>query len=221
MARLTDTQVVRTYLENNQGGILDISYDSEHVFSNIPSSNLRKYIARFVSEGTLRKISKGIYSIGGNPAEDRSRIISHYIESGHGIPCGKTLLKSLGFINENDGAETYLTNKTIGNKTIEDLNIQLIATTSFFMPNDVKAINTAIDLISNKHLIDEEKIIEFNELIISLLKDYDDFKLQRSIELRYSRLTYIALANYLKLMGISNQVMDIYETKVGVHSNKQ
>ena len=89
------------------------------------------------------------------------------------------------------------------------------------MPNDVKAINTAIDLISNKHLIDEEKIIEFNELIISLLKDYEDFKLQRSIELRYNRLTYIALANYLKLMGISNQVMDIYETKVGVYSNKQ
>ena len=89
------------------------------------------------------------------------------------------------------------------------------------MPNDIMAINTAIDLISNKHLIDEEKIIEFNKLIISLLKDYDDFKFLRSIELRYNRLTYIALANYLKLMGISNQVMDIYETKVGVHSNKQ
>lgn len=220
MARLTDTQVIRTYLENNPGGILDISYDSEHVFSNIPSSNLRKYIARFVSEGSLRKISKGIYSIGGDKNDDRSRLLSHYVGTGYGIPHGTTLLKSLGFISECDGVETYLTNKTIGNKTIEDLNIQLIATTSFFMPNDVKAINIAIDLISNKHLIDEEKIIEFNELIISLLKDYDDFKLQRSIELRYNRSTYIALANYLKLMGVSNQVVDIYETKVRLQSDK-
>lgn len=86
MARLTDTQLIRTYLENHMGGILDISYDSLHVFSEIPSSNLRKYIARFVDDGTLRKISKGIYAIGGTKEDDKLRMIKHYLGDGYGVP---------------------------------------------------------------------------------------------------------------------------------------
>lgn len=221
MARLTDTQLIRTYLENHVGGILDISYDSLHVFSAIPSSNLRKYIARFVDDGTLRKISKGIYAIGGTKEDDKLRIIKHYLGDGYGIPCGKTLLKNLGLIVDYDGVEEYLTNKTIGNKKIDELGIQLISTKSYFMPNDIKGVQMAIDLIANKNSIDKEQVIRFNELIFSLLRGYSDFKFQRDCEPRYSRNTYLALEMYLKAMGISNQVMDIYESKIRVHVDKQ
>ena len=221
MARLTDTQLIRTYLENNVGGILDVSYDSLRVFNSIPLSNLRKYIARFVDDGSLRKISKGIYAIGGNKEDDKIRILKHYVGNGCGIPCGKTLLRNLGLISKYSGVEQYLTNKTIGKKNIEEFGIQLISTKSLFMPNDVKGIQMAIDLIANKNNVDKEKVIEFNELIFGFLKNYTNQKFQVDCEIRYSRDTYLALDMYLKAMGISNQVMDIYESKARVHVNKQ
>ena len=39
MIRTTDTQLIRTYLDNNIGGVLDISYVSENVFIDIHIDN--------------------------------------------------------------------------------------------------------------------------------------------------------------------------------------
>lgn len=55
MGRLTDTEQIRIYCNNNPGGVLDLSYASKRIFMNIPIDNLRKYLSRLV---LLRKQKK-------------------------------------------------------------------------------------------------------------------------------------------------------------------
>lgn len=64
MGRLTDTEQIRIYCNNNPGGVLDLSYASKRIFKNIPIDNLRKYLSRLCEEGVITKISKGIFLIG-------------------------------------------------------------------------------------------------------------------------------------------------------------
>ena len=46
MGRLTDTEQIRIYCNNNPGGVLNLSYASKKIFMNIPIDNLRKCLSR-------------------------------------------------------------------------------------------------------------------------------------------------------------------------------
>lgn len=132
MGKPTDTQQIRIYLHNNKGGVLDLSYASKHIFCDIPFDNLRQYISRFCKEGTLIKISKGIYLIGDSDATPEERIIKHYTADGRGMVGGKALLYQLGFSDEKPEKIKILTNLTKGNKEIDSFNIELIETKTCF-----------------------------------------------------------------------------------------
>ena len=79
MRRESDTGIVRNYCQNNVGGVFDLNYLSKHNFSDIPNVNLRKIVTRFIDQGILRQVSKGVYLIGESDMSDEDRIIKHYI----------------------------------------------------------------------------------------------------------------------------------------------
>ena len=57
MGRLTDTEQIRIYCNNNPGGVLDLSYVSKRIFKNIPIDNLGKYLSRLCDYACLRLYS--------------------------------------------------------------------------------------------------------------------------------------------------------------------
>ena len=214
MIRTTDTQLIRTYMDNNIGGVLDISYVSENVFSDIPIDNLRKYISRFAKEGVIRKVSKGIYLIGESNLDDRERIISHYCNKlGSGMIIGNSLLYKYGYVDEEPEVIEIATSLTRGNKLIESLGIQLIESHNGFYNEDAKNVLEAIELLRLAPEINEEDRISSGFKAMELLqKSYDDKYFNIYIkEFPYSRQVYILLASYLKKMNISNKVMEYYE----------
>lgn len=100
MRRVSDTGIVRNYCQNNSGSLFDFNYLSKHVFKDIPNVNLRKIVTRFIEQGILRQVSKGVYLIGEYDIADEERIIEHYLKNDRGLPIGKYLLYTLGIIDE-------------------------------------------------------------------------------------------------------------------------
>lgn len=213
MGRMTDTEQMRIYFFNKAGGIFDYSYDSKHVFNEIPSDNLRQYISRFVKEGVLRKISKGIYAIGESGSSDSERIIKRYTSFSDGVIARDYLLYQLGIIEKEPEKTVILTRSTIGNKIIEKENIELISSRSIFTSyNHAVDIIKAIEIIAHSSLDNPSAVAALS----SLLKGYNDKAFKENIEIIYKRIIYLRLANILNSMGISNTVMDIYEDKTRV-----
>lgn len=213
MGRLTDTEQMRIYFTNKIGGIFDYSYDSNHIFKEIPSDNLRQYITRFVKEGVLRKISKGIYAIGKSTSSDKERIIKHYTSCSDGVIGGDYLLYQLGIVENEPEKVVVLTRATIGNKIIKKENIELISTRSIFTRFDHTIdIIKAIEIIAHSSINNASAIA----VLTNLLKGYTDRAFRENIGIIYKRIVYIRLANILNTMGISNMVMDIYANKTNV-----
>ena len=80
MRRVSDTGIVRNYCQNNSGSLFDLNYLSKHVFKDISNVNLRKIVTRFIEQGILRQVSKGVYLIGESDIADEERIIEHYLK---------------------------------------------------------------------------------------------------------------------------------------------
>ena len=220
MGKPTDTQLIRIYINNNIGGVLDLSYASKHLFCDIPFDNLRQYISRFCKEGTLAKISKGIYLIGDSDAVPEERIIKHYTADGRGMVGGEALLYQLCYLDEKPETIKILTNITKGNKKIDSLNIELIETkTCFHKYVGSLELATAIELLANVHRVKDIHKLELNTKLIELLRSYSDRKFERDIEILYCRSVYLLLDKYLLAMGISNKVMDIYDNKTRISNN--
>lgn len=213
MGRLTDTEQMRIYFDNKNGDIFDYSYDSKHVFSEIPSGNLRQYITRFVKEGVLRKISKGIYAIGDSNYSNKERLIRHYTNQCDGVVAGLYLMYQLGIIEDEPKKTVILTRATVGNKIIEKENIELISTRSVFTSYDHAVdIIKAIEIIVNSNSDNPSALMVLSDL----LKGYNDKAFKDNVEIIYKRIIYLRLANVLNVLGISNTVMEIYENKTRV-----
>ena len=124
MGRLTDTEQIRIYCNNNPGGVLDLSYASKRIFKDIPIDNLRKYLSRLCEEGVITKISKGIFLIGHSEKSDLERIINYYADDTFGMIAGEELLYRFGLIDYKPDIIEIFTNKTSGNKYIEICYLQ-------------------------------------------------------------------------------------------------
>lgn len=133
MGRLTDTEQIRIYCNNNPGGVLDLSYVFKRIFKNISIDNLRKYLSRLCKEGTITKISKGIFLIGDSEKSELERIINYYADDTFGMVAGEELLYRFGLIDYKPDIIEIFTNKTSGNKCIEKLGVQLIENQSNFL----------------------------------------------------------------------------------------
>ena len=212
MRRESDTGIVRNYCQNNVGGVFDLNYLSKHNFSDIPNVNLRKIVTRFIDQGILRQVSKGVYLIGESDMSDEDRIIKHYIKDDWGMLTGKYLLYTLGLVSEKPTDITIKTNLSIGNKKIG--NIQVIEShSSFHKLIGAKEIILALEILYMNNEIDELKMFEATNMIEKLLKTYSDSKMQTYIKNEYSRSVYVKLARILDSMNISNKVMELYVFK--------
>ena len=85
MARTTDTGIVRSYCENNVGGVFDLNYLANNIFKDIPHVNLRKIVTRLIDSGLLRQVSKGVYLIGESELSDEERTIMIAIKNNNKI----------------------------------------------------------------------------------------------------------------------------------------
>ena len=210
---MNQTETVRKYCHNFKGKLFDLNYLSKTIFDNIPLSNLRKYVTRFVEEGILFQVSKGIFVIGKPNQNIESLIINHYLfgfcHIGCGIPSDKYLLFLEGIIEVEPPIKTIMSNKTFSNRNINNIKI--------------RSVDTAFDLEAGKlmkvlELIQCETMLEENERIMwvvkihEYLKDYNDSYF-RCHNICYPRKVYLRLANLLNMMHISNRVMEIYDDK--------
>ena len=217
MGRSTDTNDIRTYCLNHMGGVFDHNYLSKNLFSNVPVANFRKYVTRLESDGLLRKVSKGLFLIGDSELSDRDRIIKHYIGDeayAHGLIGGSALLRGLGFSDE-PGRTTIYSNVAVGNKHLQDFEIDVVEShASYNRYFGGKDINTALELIYLKALIDGSKWLYYDKKTEKLLENYSDESLSLHVDFSlYSRQVFAGLANYLDMMHISNRVFEIYAYK--------
>ena len=220
MGRLTDTEQIRIYCNNNPGGVLDLSYASKRIFKDIPIDNLRKYLSRLCEEGVITKISKGIFLIGHSEKSDLERIINYYADDTFGMIAGEELLYRFGLIDYKPDIIEIFTNKTSGNKYIEKLGVQLIENQSNFLTIlGSRNIAIALELIAHESLIAEVEKPAYYLKLSELLKRYSDRSFRYDHKIIYKRLIYIKLESILKSMGISNRVMDIYDNKTRISNN--
>lgn len=207
MRRESDTGIVRNYCQNHEGGVFDLNYLSKHVFKDIPNVNLRKIVTRFIDQGILRQVSKGVYLIGESNIADEDRIIKHYIKDDWGIPTGKYLLYTLGLADEEPMEKIIKANHTIGTRNI--CNIKVIEShSSFFEIVGAKKIITALEILSASNEINEDKLLKATELVEELLRGYTDGAMTCYVKDEYPRNVYLRLAGILDSMQISHKVIE-------------
>ena len=209
---MKDTEMVRSYCANNQGGVFDLNYLSNTIFKDIPVGNLRKYVTRFVTDGTLRQISKGVYLIGDSALDDESRVINHYLKGSYlflGMYAGESLLYLNKLCSSRPEITTIKSPLTKGNKRIG--NVQILETRNI-CSGDSGRLMEVLEIINNSKCIDPDKMVYFSSLLSTLCNFYRDSILE-SMFIEYPRMVYIRLANILEDAHISNRVMDIYECK--------
>lgn len=56
--RTTDTGIVRSYCENNVGGVFDLNFLANNIFKDIPHVNLRKIVTRLIDSGLLQFVQR-------------------------------------------------------------------------------------------------------------------------------------------------------------------
>ena len=215
MRRVSDTGIVRNYCQNNVGGVFDLNYLSKHNFSDIPNVNLRKIVTRFIDQGILRQVSKGVYLIGESDMSDEDRIIKHYLKDERGIPTGEYLLYTLGIVEEEPIEKTIKTNLSVGNKKIG--NVQVIEShSSFYEVIGAKKLISVLEILTMMNEIDSTKVLEVSNLIEEYLSDYRDSSFEVHVNDEYSRSVYLRLASILDSMNKPHNVMGIYVSKTQV-----
>lgn len=215
MRRVSDTGIVRNYCQNNVGGVFDLNYLSKHNFSDIPNVNLRKIVTRFIDQGILRQVSKGVYLIGESDMSDEDRIIKHYLKDERGIPTGEYLLYTLGIVEEEPIEKIVKTNLSVGNKKIG--NIQVIEShSSFYEVIGAKKLIYVLEILTMMNEIDSTKVLEVSNLIEEYLSYYRDSSFEVHVNDEYSRSVYLRLASILDSMNKPHNVMGIYVSKTQV-----
>lgn len=208
---MKDTELIRNYCKSNYGGVFDANFLWNKVFSSIPRPNFRKYLTRFVDDGTLIQISKGVYLIGETDEDHALRITNHYLGTKmfKGIFAGASAVYQNQLTSIVPDTITIKTPLTVGNKKI--LNLQILESNSSFVGNSLK-IAEAIELIANEKYVDIDKYGLYKATVGSLLRFYSDDSFA-SLKIEYPQIVYLKLANILDELHISNEVKEIYAFK--------
>lgn len=76
------TKALRRYLSQRKGQIVDCAALHEGVFRVVPYKTLTKVISRFVKDGTLLMVSKGVYLVASDQTVDIDKAIRDYYHRG-------------------------------------------------------------------------------------------------------------------------------------------
>ncbi len=171
----------------------------------------------------LIQITKGIYYIGDQLPENIGELVQEYFLSDTGS-CygGETLLYYLG-ISEKEPNEVVILNSHISsNKNIWNMVIKKVP----LFPGTTND-RELFELLSLKHLIDDNnddmKAMYAKEVAERLPCSQSELNLfmtrLKYSEIVYARIVYFRLAECLKPLHISNEVMEWYESKVSSSKN--
>lgn len=218
---MNQTERIRNYCNNNKGKILDLNYLSKTIFSDIPLSNLRKYITRLVQAEILSQIDKGFFVIGKVNESVDELTIRHYLFSDDDLPCGipinKYLLYLEDIIDEEPKIKEIMSNKTFINRNFKRISV-------YYTYNDFNGESG--QLLKILELINCESLLKFEEKLTLAIKlqsyliKYNDTYFKNH-KICYPRKVYLRLANLLNIMHISNRVMEIYENKNEIQHNQK
>ena len=218
--RTTDTGIVRSYCENNVGGVFDLNYLANNIFKDIPHVNLRKIVTRLIDSGLLRQVSKGVYMIGESELSDEERIIQHYTYDEDvriGMASGNYLMYLLGLLDNEPRIKEIRSTRTVGNKLIG--NVQIIESKSSIAEGGLHTyeIFVVMEILYRHDEIPSCYADKAFDIIQRNCRLYKDFIL-KYMEIEYPRTAYINLANTLDSMEISNRVMEYYVEKTTIHT---
>ena len=115
------TKAIRRYISARKGQIVDCAALHEGVFCVIPYKTLTKVISRFVKDGTLLVVSKGVYLVASDQPINIDRAIEdYYAFMTDGMEIGSGLYRKLGFPAEIDKRELLTNVIASGNKSVGD-----------------------------------------------------------------------------------------------------
>lgn len=205
------TKAFRKYLFERKGRIVDCAALHEGVFCVVPYKTLTKVINRFVRDGTLLSVSKGVYLVASDQMTDVDRAIEdYYIDVTNGMEIGMGMYRKLGFPIE-VGKRELLTNvissghKNVGDYIIHGCGIR-------FFGYKEKWMIELLELLSNRgKLLGVDPILYTSQLQCHC-RSYSDSVLEAILKGKeYPRIVLIRLAGLLSEMGVVNHCMEIYE----------
>lgn len=205
------TKTLRRYLSQRKGQIVDCAALHEGVFCVVPYKTLTKVISRFVRDGTLLTVSKGVYLVASDQAVDIDKAIGdYYAFMNDGMEIGSGLYRKLGFPVE-IGKRELLTNviasgsKNVGGYVIRGCGIR-------FFGQKEKWMVELLELLSNRSELMVIDPFLYTSQVQSHCRSYSDSVLEAVLKgRRYPMIVISRLSVLLSEMGVANHCMEIYE----------
>lgn len=223
MKNKSEMNTLRYMIHRLKGQIFETRMFYFNCSKDMSFDSFRKYVSRLVEEKELIQIAKGIYYIGDQLPENIGELVQDYFLSDTGS-CygGETLLYYLG-ISEKEPKEVVILNSHISsNKNIWNMIIKKVPP----FPGTT-AERELFELLSLQHLIDDNnddmKAMYAKEVAERLPNSQSEWNLFMSRlkcgDIVYPRIVYFRLAEYIKPLHISNEVMEWYESKISSSKN--
>ncbi|MBP5091351.1 MAG: hypothetical protein J6328_02185 [Bacilli bacterium] len=210
------TKALRKYLSERKGKIVDCAALHEGVFCVVPYKTLTKVINRFVKDGTLLLVSKGVYLVACDQAVDVDKAIEDcYAFMTDGMEVGNGLYRRLGFPVE-IGKRELLTNVIgSGNKNVGDCLIHGCGIRFFGYKE--KWMVELLELLSDCGRLMEIDPVLYTSQVQGHCRSYSDAVLEAVLKGRvYPKTVISKLSLVLSKMGIVNHCVEIYERTNGI-----
>lgn len=210
------TKALRKYLSERKGQIVDCVALREGAFCVVPYKTLTKVINRFVKDGTLLLVSKGVYLVASDRAVDVDKAIEDYYGfMTDGVGIGNGLYRRLGFPVE-IGKRELLTNvvesgnKNVSGYVIHGCGIRFFGYKEEWMVEHLELLSDCGELMEIDPLL-------YTSQIQRHCNSYSDAVLEAVLKGRaYPKTVISKLSSVLFEMGIANHCMEIYERTSGI-----
>jgi len=203
------TKMIKKFIDEHIGEIFDASYLYEKFFQLIPNKTYLKIIERLVDEGSLQRISKGVYLIG-EQKDGVDPILEFYTSNYSGMIIGNRMYYELGLI-DSLGEEIELLTSRITTSTKNINNYKLRYVCMFFTPGMIEVIQ-GLECIARFSGLYEANHIKLVAVIERMIESYKDFSFKTIVQnLKYDYVTIKTLAKLLNEQNIINKAIEIYE----------
>ena len=206
------SKTIREYCLQNEGRVLDVSYELKHHFSMVPYKTFLKILNRLEEEKILKKYSKGIYLINKNELSTEDPIIAFYANEYTGIVIGYSMYNRYGITKQEEKPIVIYTNAMeTTTKNIGD-DYKLIYCSIQFYDVSIRSLIEALELIENKSNIVDADLTTLSEILINNLQYYKDFELDTILKgIKYKYSTICSLESLLNELHIENNALKVFK----------
>lgn len=206
------SKTIREYCLQNEGRVLDVSYELKHHFSMVPYKTFLKILNRLEEEKILSKYSKGIYLINKNEISTDDPIIAFYANEYTGVVVGYYMYNHYSITEyEVEPIVIYTNAMETTTKNIGD-NYKLIYCPIQFYDINTRSLIEALDIIENRSSIIGADLTTLSEILINLLQYYKDYKLDTILKcIKYKYSTICSLETLLNELHIENNALKVFK----------